>query len=81
MRREKKLNGFINKNLHAWCPPGRAVKLMNGINGNFGTWQGAKLDYRDPPEELADSIAELLLVDPELDYKTAQLEDELDREL
>lgn len=42
-----------SKNLHSWCPPGRAVKLMNGINGSFGTWQGKKISMHDSPEVIS----------------------------
>lgn len=45
-------------NLHAWCPPGQAIKLMNGINGNNGTWQGARVYHTDAPELLAAEISE-----------------------
>lgn len=43
-------------NLNAWCPPGQAIKLMNGINGNHGTWQGARVSHMDSPEQIADAI-------------------------
>lgn len=45
-------------NLHAWCPPGQAIKLMNGINGNNGTWQGARVYHTEAPELLAAEISE-----------------------
>lgn len=32
-------------NLHDWeANGGRGVKLLNGINGNFGTWKGPKVE-------------------------------------
>lgn len=30
-------------NLHSWDPPARGIKLMNGINGNKGTWANPEL--------------------------------------
>lgn len=45
-----------SKNLHSWCPPGRAVKLMNDINGRFGTWQGERVSYQDSPQQIADKL-------------------------
>lgn len=49
-----------SKNLHSWCPPGRAVKLMNEINGNFGTWQGKKISMHDTPEEISSFLLDAL---------------------
>ncbi len=43
-------------NLNAWCPPGQAIKMMNGINGNHGTWQGARVSHMDSPEQIADAV-------------------------
>lgn len=45
-----------SKNLQAWCPPGRAVKLMNDINGRFGTWHGARISYHQPPKQIAENL-------------------------
>lgn len=47
-----------SKNLKSWCPPGRAVKLMNDINGNFGTWRGARISMHEPPKIIADKLCE-----------------------
>ncbi len=43
-------------NLNMWCPPGQAIKLMNGINGNHGTWQGARVSHMDSSEKIADAV-------------------------
>ena len=32
-------------NLHDWAVEGTGIKLMNGINGNNGTWKGLKCDF------------------------------------
>lgn len=50
-----------SKNLHSWCPPGRAIKLMNGINGNFGTWQGESISADDPTDEIVAILTGKLL--------------------
>lgn len=47
-----------SKNLRSWCPPGRAVKLINDINGNFGTWRGAKISMHLSPAEIAGKVCE-----------------------
>lgn len=36
-----------SKNLHEWEPPCRGIKIMNGINGNYGTWKGLKCGFED----------------------------------
>lgn len=43
-------------NLRAWCPPGQAVKLMNGINGNFGTWKWDQVQHTDCPDKIASEL-------------------------
>lgn len=43
-------------NLHSWCPPGSAVKLMNGINGNFRTWQGNRVSADQPAMKIAEKL-------------------------
>lgn len=45
-----------SKNLHSWCPPGSAVKLMNGINGNFKTWQGNRVSMDMAPAKIAEKL-------------------------
>lgn len=49
-----------SKNLHSWCPPGRAVKLMNHINGRFGTWKGNSVSMDLPPEVIAGRLCAAL---------------------
>ncbi len=44
-------------NLNAWCPPGQAVKLMNGINGNHGTWQGMKVYSSASAQQIAETVS------------------------
>lgn len=57
---KRRIRGTQGKNLHSWCPPGRAVKLMNEINGNFGTWQGKKISMHDTPEVISVTLLDML---------------------
>lgn len=59
-------------NLHAWCPPGQAIKCMNGINGTNGTWQGARVFHTDAPEQIAEEIADYALQQQTLQETAAQ---------
>lgn len=44
-------------NLHDWqAAGGLGVKLLNGINGRFGTWKGAAVSNSKTPEEIAGEI-------------------------
>lgn len=44
-------------NLHQWVAAGgRAVKVMNHINGNNGTWTGPTVDISDRSEDIASAI-------------------------
>lgn len=44
-----------SKNLHEW--PGKALKLMNGINGTKGSFQGEKISAEMPVAEFAARLA------------------------
>ena len=44
-----------SKNLHEW--PGKALKLMNGINGTKGSFQGEKISAEMPVAEFAGRLA------------------------
>lgn len=48
-------------NLHDWkkCG-GRAIKLMNGVNGNKGTWKGDRVSRFQPAHALAEQISLLI---------------------
>lgn len=43
-------------NLTLWEPPAKGIKVMNGINGTHGTWQGHRVDCQQSPEELARDV-------------------------
>lgn len=44
------------KNLMQWEPPGRGIKLLNGINHTKGTWKKACVTHDDPPSIIASKI-------------------------
>ena len=44
-------------NLHAWeLAGGTGVKLLNGVNGNNGTWHGPAVSRFSTPEDIADYL-------------------------
>lgn len=45
-----------SKNLKSWEPPAKGIKLLNGINGNHGTWKGERISYERTPEEMEELI-------------------------
>lgn len=48
----------FSKNLHEWH--GIGIKVMNGINGTNGTWQGARISIFDSPDVNYKKIKELI---------------------
>lgn len=46
-----------SKNLHEW--PGEAIKLMNGINGNKGSWKGKRIDFQMQAAAFTEKLANL----------------------
>lgn len=47
-------------NLHQWQPPARGIKLLNGINGNNGTWKSDSVIFSDEPEKIANRIVDII---------------------
>lgn len=47
-------------NLHTWEPPAIGIKLMNGINGNNGTWKNEKVSFDQEPDVLAGQILSII---------------------
>lgn len=47
-------------NLRAWAKHGRALKLLNGINGTNGTWKGPAISMNQPVSSLAGGIIQVL---------------------
>ncbi len=47
-----------SKNLHEWAQAGaRGIKLMNGVNGTNGSWDGEKVFMHTDPATIASAIA------------------------
>ncbi|MCX4257723.1 MAG: hypothetical protein OSJ54_12475 [Oscillospiraceae bacterium] len=47
-------------NLNSWEPPARGIKLLNGINGNNGTWGKDCVSYLNSSEILSDKICSII---------------------
>lgn len=47
-------------NLNAWEPPARGIKLLNGINGNNGTWDKDSVSYLNSSEMLSEKICSII---------------------
>lgn len=47
-------------NLNLWEPPARGIKLLNGINGNNGTWDKDCVSYLNNGEILSDKICSII---------------------
>lgn len=47
-----------SKNLHDWDPPGRGIKLSNGINGRHGSWKSHCVSHESP--DLAEDILSIM---------------------
>lgn len=54
-------------NLNAWEPPARGIKVLNGINGTHGTWQGSKISFERNPEEMASLIYSAVINNERID--------------
>lgn len=48
------------KNLILWEPPGKGIKLLNGINNTHKTWQGARVRYKDNPDHIAAELKNMM---------------------
>lgn len=48
-------------NLTLWEPPARGIKLLNGINHTNGTWTGNMIRYDNSPEQIAQSIIDIMV--------------------
>lgn len=46
--------------LRLWNPPGKGIKIMNGINGTNGTWKADKLSIEKSSEELKRNIVDIM---------------------
>lgn len=57
-------------NLKDWEPPGRGIKMLNGINHTKGTWQSSMLSNIRTPESLEGGICRCLSGEIVLDMKS-----------
>lgn len=48
------------KNLAAWEPPAKGIKVLNGINHTHGTWKSACLRFDKPARELAENVTDIM---------------------
>lgn len=48
-------------NLTLWEPPAKAIKLLNGINHTNGTWNGNMIRYDKSPDEIVQSVVDILV--------------------
>lgn len=48
------------KNLNAWQPPAKGIKLVNAINDTRGSWAHDRIYYDTAPDELAGDILYLM---------------------
>jgi|GEM_PF-519314 len=48
------------KNLTAWEPPARGIKLLNGINHTKGTWDQDRIRFDKSGKELANNIVAIM---------------------
>lgn len=49
------------KNLEMWEEgKGKGIKLLNGINGRVGKWDGPKISYKKTASEIAKSISDVI---------------------
>lgn len=48
------------ENLLQWHPPGKGIKLLNGINHTRGTWKHDRIYYKKSPSALAESILDVM---------------------
>ena len=53
-------NDDYTKNLDAWEPPAKGIKLLNGINHTKGTWLKNRIRMNRKPQELATLIISVM---------------------
>lgn len=49
-----------SKNLLSWSPPGRGIKLLNGINHTNQTWKGERVSVKRTAKSLSEAIYQCL---------------------
>jgi 5'(3')-deoxyribonucleotidase len=67
-------------NLMRWSP-GRGIKLLNAINHTRGTWQGDRIRYDKPPEEIVENLIRITQGGHVLDERPAVTRDSVLKEV
>lgn len=67
-------------NLIQWSP-GRGIKLLNNINHTRGTWQGDRIRYDKPPEEIVENLIRITQGGHVLDERPAITRDSVLKEM
>lgn len=49
-----------SKNLHEWEPPAKGIKVMNGINGKYGTWTKDKVSIECDGKTFAECVVNIM---------------------
>ena len=57
-------------NLHSWEPPAKGIKLMNGINGNHGTWNKEKVSIECEAADMTECILNIIARSTERNLET-----------
>lgn len=57
-------------NLHSWEPPAKGIKLMNGINGNHGTWNKEKVSIECEAADMTECILNIIARSAEKNLET-----------
>ena len=57
-------------NLHSWEPPAKGIKLMNGINGNHGTWNKEKVSIECEAADMTECILNIIARSTEKSLET-----------
>ena len=57
-------------NLHSWEPPAKGIKLMNGINGNHGTWNKEKVSIECEAADMTECILNIIARSTEKNLET-----------
>ena len=53
------IDDCTEKNLVPWSEKAIGIKVLNGINGTKGTWQGSTINYKDNPDKIVNDILKI----------------------
>ena len=79
IREDDYLLDDYTKNLSAWEPPAKGIKLLNGINGTKGTWQSERISYERDGKEIAEAIVKSMMGQQPVYDKLPKVREEIDR--